>query len=775
MRYKYQLDNLNCAHCAGKIEAKIAETQGFEDVSFNFATKLLSFKSEKSDPVSEIQAICDSIEDGVTVIDKTPKADLKKYTYTLDNLNCAHCAGKIETKIAETQGFEDVSFNFATKLLNFKSAKSDPVSEIQAICDSIEDGVTVIDSTPKPTENTTKKSDSKPNKKMNLDMVFLAISIVLAVVSAVLHFTLDGVAAVHYVIFGASLVATVLSGYKVFIKGAKNILKLRIDETTLMAVAVIAAFCLGDFVEAAMVTILFAVGEIFEDKAVDASRRDIEKLANIRPDTATIIVDGAEQTVPAESVEVGSIIEVKPYERVPLDGIIIKGKTTLDTSALTGESLPVDAGEDSEVLSGAINGSNLITIKTTKHFGDSTATRILQLVEDAAAQKGNKEKLISRFASIYTPIVVLIAAAIAVVPPLCGLGSFGDWLYRALVCLVASCPCAIVISVPLSYYSGIGAASEIGVLIKGGKYVEALAKADSFVFDKTGTLTSGKLSVNKVNPVDSYSADEVLALAAASEKYSAHPIAAAIREKARGLKLPELSDYSESAGHGTSAVYNGKILQCGGSKILSEEQKKIANKNDSVFVLYDGRLIGSLNVSDTVRPEAKEVIAQLKALGVKNTVMLTGDRKQPAENVKKELGLSDCHAELLPAQKLELFGDIKQKSKAACFIGDGINDAPVLSASDCGIAMGFGSEAAIEASDAVLASGTLKQLPKAVKIARSVMNTVRGNIIFALTVKALVIILAAFGVAQMWMSVIADTGVSVVCVLIAARLLKKKY
>ena len=418
----------------------------------------------------------------------------------------------------------------------------------------------------------------------------------------------------------------------------------------------------------------------------------------------------------------------------------------------------------------------LLLSKTTKHFGDSTATRILQLVEDAAAQKGNSEKLISRFASVYTPVVVLIAAAIAVIPPLCGLGAFSEWLYRALVCLVASCPCAIVISVPLSYYSGIGAASEVGVLIKGGKVILRLLQKQTHSYSiKQGTLTSGKLSVNKVNTVGSYSADEVLALAAASEKYSAHPIASAIREKANGLELPELSDYSESAGHGTSAVYNGKTIQCGGSKILSDEQKKIANKDDSVFVIYDGQLIGSLNVSDTVRPEAKEVISQLKTLGVKNTVMLTGDRQQPAENVKNELGLSECHAELLPAQKLELFKGLKSKSKGACFVGDGINDAPVLSASDCGIAMGFGSEAAIEASDAVLASGTLKQLPKAIKIARSVINTVKGNIIFALSIKALVIILAAFGLAQIWMSVIADTGVSVVCVLIAARLLKKKY
>lgn len=691
---------------------------------------------------------------------------MKKYTYTLENLNCAHCASKIESKIANTQGFENVSFNFATKILSFSTENSESLSQVQQICDSIEDGVTVVDSS--------KKAKEKQSGKINADTVMLIVAIVLGAAAFVLHLVLpDNQTFSTVILFILSVSATLLSGYKIFLKGIKNAVRLKIDETVLLAVAVVAAFCLGEFVEAAMVTILFSLGEFIEDIAVDASRRDIEKLAQIRPDTAIIVNNGIETVVPAESVKTGSIITVKPYERLPLDGIVTSGKSTLDTSALTGESLPVDISVGSEVMSGAINGNGLIEIRTTKEYGNSTASRILQLVEDAAARKGQKEKLITRFASIYTPIVIIIAAAIAFIPPLLGMGEFSEWIYRALVCLVASCPCAIVISVPLSYYSGIGAASKIGVLIKGGKYIEALAKADSFVFDKTGTLTSGKLEVESITVFGGHDKNEVLALAAACEKHSVHPVATAIKKKAEGLDLPQLSDYSESAGHGTSAVYNGKKLECGGIKILSDEQKKLAG-NASVFVVYDGELIGALSVSDSVRAESQEVISKLKKLGVKNTVMLTGDSKNNAEKVSEKLGLDKCYSNLLPNDKLDKVEEIKTHSKAVCFVGDGINDAPVLSASDCGIAMGLGSEAAIEASDAVLSSGNLVKLPDAIKLSRRVMRTVKTNIAFALIIKAAVIILAAFGLASMWMSVIADTGVSVACVLYAARLLKSK-
>ena len=701
-----------------------------------------------------------------------------KYYFTLENLNCAHCAGKIENKLAETDGYENVNFNFANKKLVFESAEDVTAQDIQAVCDSIEDGVEVIDNNVKENTVTAEKVNSaKKDKKVEIknELISIITAAVLGVAAFGLELTVFPDAEFGtvgwFVLLGLSLVATVLSGWRTFIKGVKSVFKLEIDETTLLTIAVIAAFALGEFVEAAMVTILFAVGEIVEEKAVSASRSDIAKLAQIRPDNATVLINGKEVVKAAEDVKIGSTIVVKPHERVPLDGVITKGNTTLDTSALTGESIPVDAEAGSEVMSGMINGNSLIEIKTTKEFGDSTAARIIKLVEDAAATKGQSEKLISRFAAVYTPIIILISIVVAIVPPLVGLGSFSTWIYRALVCLVASCPCAIVISVPLSYYSGLGASSKISVLIKGGKYIEALAKADAFVFDKTGTLTTGELSVNKVFAYGNHTSSEIIALAAASERYSSHPIAMAIKNKAEKENLPELSDYSEKAGQGVTAVYNGKALVCGGTKVLSDKQKVNAEKTASVYVIYDGELIGAISVSDTLRPEAKSVIAELRKLGVKDSVMLTGDKKENAMDIANELKLDSYSAELMPSDKLEKLIDIKKTHKSVCFIGDGINDAPVLTASDCGFAMGFGSEAAIEAADAVLAAGNLKQLPLSVRIAEKVVATVKTNITFALGVKTIVIILAILGIAPMWLSVIADTGVSVLCVLYAARLL----
>ena len=660
----------------------------------------------------------------------------------------------------------------------FESAEDVTAQDIQAVCDSIEDGVEVIDNNVKENTVTAEKVNSaKKDEKVEIknELIYIITAAVLGVAAFGLELTVFPDAEFGtvgwFVLLGLSLVATVLSGWRTFIKGVKSVFKLEIDETTLLTIAVIAAFALGEFVEAAMVTILFAVGEIVEEKAVSASRSDIAKLAQIRPDNATVLINGKEVVKAAEDVKIGSTIVVKPHERVPLDGVITKGNTTLDTSALTGESVPVDAEAGSEVMSGMINGNSLIEIKTTKEFGDSTAARIIKLVEDAAATKGQSEKLISRFAAVYTPIIILISIVVAIVPPLVGLGSFSTWIYRALVCLVASCPCAIVISVPLSYYSGLGASSKISVLIKGGKYIEALAKADAFVFDKTGTLTTGELSVNKVFAYGNHTSSEIIALAAACERYSSHPIAMAIKNKAEKENLPELSDYSEKAGQGVTAVYNGKALVCGGTKVLSDKQKVNAEKTASVYVIYDGELIGAISVSDTLRPEAKSVIAELRKLGVKDSVMLTGDKKENAMDIANELKLDSYSAELMPSDKLEKLIDIKKTHKSVCFIGDGINDAPVLTASDCGFAMGFGSEAAIEAADAVLAAGNLKQLPLSVRIAKKVVATVKTNITFALGVKTIVIILAILGIAPMWLSVIADTGVSVLCVLYAARLL----
>ncbi len=590
------------------------------------------------------------------------------------------------------------------------------------------------------------------NDNSKLGLIILIISIVFAVAALVLEIL--GISKIAVGIVAG--IAIILSGYEVCIEGIKSVINRKIDETTLMTVAVIAAFILGEFVEGAMVTILFGIGEIIEDKAVENSRKSIEKLANIQPDTANVIIDGVEKTVKAEHIAVGSDIIIKPHERVPLDCVITEGTGNFDASAITGESMPVECKKGSQLLSGMINGDNLVKARTTKAYSDSTASRIIKLVENASETKSDNEKLISRFARIYTPIVMVIAVIIAVIPPIF-LGNWTDWIYRGLVCLVASCPCAIVISVPLAYYSGIGRASKAGVLIKGGKYLEALNKVDTMVFDKTGTLTEGKLEVINIIPYKNYTDSDILALAASVEKNSTHPIARAI-VNAYGGEAIEMSSYSEQSGKGVSAQYKGKTISCE------------SDGNAGISLVYDGEIIGRFELRDTVRKEAKNVIKSIN----KTTVILTGDDAKNAENVSKELQIDEIHCGLLPQDKLDILTNLKAEGRTVAFAGDGINDAPVITAADCGIAMGLGSDAAIASADAVLSSGNLKALPKAFKIAKKTVNTAKTNISFSLAVKALVIILAALGFAPIWLGVLADTGVCVICVLWAMRLLKIK-
>ncbi len=712
-----------------------------------------------------------------------------KQTLILENLTCAHCASKIEEAIAHTDGYRDVSYNFATKKLRFDTDRPDAKAEIQQICDRIEDGVTVCEtheahphahghhdydhcSDGCAGHEHAHGHEHDHGEHGRLKTILLGIAVVLGIAALSVHLTTDSTAA-HWTVFGLSLAATLCAGYDVFVKGVKNAVRLRIEETVLITIAVIAAFCLGESVEAAMVTFLFSIGEVMEDLAVGKSRRDIEKLSQIRPDTAIVCDENGEHEVPAAAVAVGSTIVVQPHARVPLDGTVISGSSAMDMSALTGESLPQTVAAGSEVLSGAINGDGLLTLRTTKAFGDSTATRILRMVEDAAAQKGTREKFITRFANIYTPIVVGLSVLIAVVPPLCGLGTLAEWIKRALVVLVASCPCAIVISVPLAYYAGIGAGSRIGVLLKGGKYLEALARADCFAFDKTGTLTTGNIAVSRVYAYNGFSEQEVLSLAAACEAYSAHPIAQAIKSRGNAGDIV-LENIREIAGSGTAADYRGKPLACGNAKLLKGNLPRELQGKNTVFLVYDNALAGAMEISDTLRPEAKDVLQQLNGLGVSSLLMLTGDAPQNAAVTAQALPNVTCRAGLLPQDKPAIIGEEQAKGHTVCFVGDGINDAPVLGKSDCGVAMGLGSEAAIEAADAVLSAGDLTALPDAVKLARKTINTIRSNIIFALVIKAAVIVLAFFGLAQMWMSVLADTGVCVACVLYTARLLRVK-
>lgn len=603
-----------------------------------------------------------------------------------------------------------------------------------------------------------------------LSKVSLGLSAVVILTMVILHLTIE----ISPIIVGISCgIATILVGYETFLKGIKSLIKLKINETTLMTIAVVAAFCLGEYTEGALVTLLFAFGELMEDIAVSRSRKSIEKLAQIRPDSALLITDNGEVETPAESIPVGSTILIRPYARIPLDGIIIEGSSSIDTSAITGESVPLEGTVNTSLMSGMKNGEGVIKLRTTKTAENSAASRILKMVQDSQKNKGNSEKLITRFARIYTPIVMVIAVLIAVVPILFG-GDFNEWIYRSLVCLVASCPCSIVISVPLAYFAGIGGASKKGIMIKGGKYIEALAKADCFVFDKTGTLTSGKMSVNEITKYGSLKEEEILRYCAIAEQYSTHPIAQAIKDraKAENIDISPADKFREKAGYGVTAVINEKNISVGSINLLSDDEKKKVKSNNSVFLLVNGVLEGGITVGDTIRQETAKVLCELRKAGANSLVMLTGDNKDKAKAVAEKTGITELHSDLLPEEKVSHMEEIKANHKSTVFVGDGINDAPVIALADCGVAMGLGTDAAIEASDAVLSDGTLRQLPAMKKISKRIMNTIKADISFSLIIKALVIILAIMGIAPMWLGVLSDTGMTMICVLYTMRLIR---
>ena len=564
--------------------------------------------------------------------------------------------------------------------------------------------------------------------------------------------------------------AAVLSGYGVFIDGVKNLVKLNFTENVLMSIAVIVAVCLGEFGEAAAVAILFNLGERAEEIAESRSRRSITALTEMRPDTARVLRGGAEQIVSPATVAVGEMVAVNPYERIPLDGVIAEGSSYIDNAALTGESVPVEVAPGDSVLSGGVNGSARLVLRVTRAFEDSTASRILRMIEESSARKSNAEKLITRFARVYTPIVLVLAILVAVLPPLLGLGAFTVWLYRALTMLVASCPCALVISVPLGFFAGIGAESKIGMLIKGGKYLEALAKTDAVVLDKTGTITTGTLSVSSVWTAEGVSEQALLKLAASAEALSTHPVAKAIRAAAGDA--PEAEEIREIAGRGIEAVVGGKRILAGRSTFLQENGVDVSQLPAcTVAIAADGRAVGGIVLADTVKPDSAAAIADMKKTGVREVVMLTGDNETAAQAVAAQVGVTDYRAGLLPQDKAKA---VEAMQGRRVFVGDGVNDAPVLAAADCGVAVGLGSQAAIETADAVLSSGSLALLPRAIRLARRSMNVIRFNIVFALATKAAVILCIPFGFVPMWVGVFADVGVTALTVLNTMRILRFK-
>ena len=611
-------------------------------------------------------------------------------------------------------------------------------------------------------------------QKKQLTRIFLAA----AIYAAALILPLTG--AVQVALF---LVGYVVAGGDIVLKAAKNISHGQVfDENFLMTVATIGALLLGEYSEGIAVMLFYQVGEWFQSYAVSKSRQSISSLMDIRPDYANVERDGQLVQVDPEEVAVGDSIVVKPGERIPLDGVVLTGTSTIDTSALTGESVPREVLEGDEVISGCINQSGMLTIRVSKEFGESTVAKILDLVENSSSKKSKSENFITKFARYYTPAVVVAAAVLAVVPPLMMGGSFLPWIQRALTFLVISCPCALVISIPLSFFGGIGGASKCGILIKGSNYLEALAQVSTVVFDKTGTLTQGSFEVTAIHP-EHATEQELLGLAALVESYSDHPISLSLK-KAWGKELDSsaLSQVEEIAGHGVVATVGGKRVAAGNCKLMAKLGVQGARDCElagtAVHVAVDGVYQGHIIISDVVKPDAKEAITALKRNGVRKPVRLTGDAEAVGKSVAQNLGLDEYHAELLPGDKVdELEKLLRQKGKGEnlAFVGDGINDAPVLTRADVGIAMGgLGSDAAIEAADIVLMDDKPSKIATAIRISRKTLGIVRQNIVFALGVKAIVLLLGALGYASMWAAVFADVGVSVIAILNAILALSVK-
>ena len=584
------------------------------------------------------------------------------------------------------------------------------------------------------------------------------------------------------VLFVIYLVPYLVIGYDIVYKAARNISHGQVfDENFLMMIATFGAFGVGEYSEAVAVMLFYQVGELFQGYAVGKSRQSISDMMDICPEYANIEEDGVLKQVDPDDVEVGSIIVVKPGERIPLDGIVVEGESLIDTAALTGESVPRSAKAGDEIISGCVNGSGTLKVKTTKEFDDSTVAKILELVENASSKKAKVENFITRFAKYYTPVVTISAVILAILPPLILGGGWAEWIQRACIFLVISCPCALVISVPLGFFGGIGAASKIGVLVKGSNYLEAVAEMTTIVFDKTGTLTKGEFKVTDVI-TENGSKEELIELAALGEGYSNHPIANSIREAyGKELDLNRVTNTEEIAGHGIKAVIDGKTVLLGNEKLMKSESifyTPCKSMGTVVYMACNGVFEGAVVISDTIKDGAKEAIHDMKQVGVRHTVMLTGDRKEAAETVAQTLGIDEVHAELLPGGKVEqveaLLKAEKQKERLA-FVGDGINDAPVLTRADIGIAMGsMGSDAAIEAADIVLMDDDVTKIASVVKIARKTLRIVKQNIVFALAIKALVLILGALGMANMWEAVFADVGVSVIAILNSMRTLNEK-
>lgn len=685
---------------------------------------------------------------------------------TLEGLNCANCARKIEEKVGRMEGVKESNLNFTTTTLNVKLEKKvkeeHVINEIKKIVEALEPHV---------------KVEKKVYGKATIKKAKFTVKSTLIIGAVLYLFAVIGdfQGTLGLILFGASYL---LIGGEVVLTAIKNIAKGQVfDENFLMTVATIGAFTINQYPEAVAVMLFYEIGETIQGYAVNKSRSSISSLMDIRADYANLIINGKEKKVSPETVKVEDVILVKPGEKVPLDGVVIEGESFIDTSALTGESVPRKIVPNDEILSGGINTSGLLKVKVTKKFGESTVSRILEMVENAASKKADTEKFITKFAKVYTPIVVVLAILIAVIPSIFIKDAlFSTWLYRSLVFLVVSCPCALVVSVPLGFFAGIGGASKKGVLVKGSNYLELLKDLETVVFDKTGTLTEGVFSVTEIN-TNGIDKEKLIEVAAMAESFSNHPIAISIiKEYGKEIDKEVIKEYKEISGRGIKAVINNEEVLVGNSKLMNEFNI-LYNEVDSigtvVYCAINGEFKGSIVISDKIKENAVEALINLKKAGVKKTVMLTGDNKKTAYKVGEKINIDEVHSELLPLDKVREVEELLKRSNKngkLAFVGDGVNDAPVLARADIGIAMGgIGSDAAIEAADIVLMKDDINALVDAINVSKKTNKILWQNIVFALGIKILVMVLGTFGIANMWTAVFADVGVTIIAIINSTR------
>ena len=689
---------------------------------------------------------------------------LKKYKYRLNNLDCANCANKIEERLKKENNLSDVVVNFSSLTLSFMSNDYIKIEDISNIVTKIEPEVVV-----------TKIDEEAKETKKNYNLIRLIIGVIIALFGLYINFNNE---IINKILIIASYVILLYRTFKVAVK--MLIKSHTINENALITISSIGAYFVDKQMEGLMVITLYEIGKILEEKAVNNSRNSIKDLMNIKQDFANKVVGDKTEVISVEDVKINDILIIKKGEKIPVDGIVIEGETKLNLFSLTGESDLVNKKENDEVLSGSINEGKVIKIKATKLFNDSTVSKILSLIEDATDKKSKTETFVAKMAKYYTPIVVILAACLAFIPPFVTGMEFSSSIYRALVFLVVSCPCALVVSIPLGFFGGIGGASKNGILVKGGNYLEALNNVETVVFDKTGTLTKGTFNVTKINVENGFDKDILMEYAVAAESFSSHPIATSIiKAYGKEIEKKNVKNYEEISGHGIKVSYKDKVVLAGNKKLMNKENivcKEEETVGTVVYIAIDNMYVGNIIISDEIKEDTKVAIKELKKIGVKKTVMLTGDNKKVGEGIGKLVNIDEVYSELLPYEKVEKLEKIeneKSKNKKVIYVGDGINDAPVLARADIGIAMGgVGSDAAIEAADVIIMTDEPSKIVSSIKIAKRTRNIVIQNIAFAIGVKVIILIFGALGMANMWEAVFGDVGVALIAVLNAMRALK---